>query len=147
MRLTLDAKILVCANGRATGRARKIFEILSSDSHHDLVLSRYILDEIARVLAYPRLQTLYRLTEEEIREYVREIEETCRLVQPVVTKPIVLTDPADDPVLYTALDGNAHVLCTLNRDFSDTSVLAVCARNGLQVMTDVDLLRVFRGQK
>lgn len=36
------------------------------------------------------------------------------LVEPTIVTPITLSDPADDPVLYTAADGLADVLCTLN---------------------------------
>ena len=45
------------------------------------------------------------------------LEEIFTLVHPAVVEPVILTDPDDDPVLYTALDGNADVLCTLNTDF------------------------------
>jgi hypothetical protein len=33
-------------------------------------------------------------------------------VEPIIVKPVILSDPADDPVLYTAADGEADVLCT-----------------------------------
>jgi hypothetical protein len=32
----------------------------------------------------------------------------------IIVKPVILSDPADDPVLYTAADGEADVLCTRN---------------------------------
>jgi hypothetical protein len=66
------------------------------------------------------------------------------LVQPVVVEPVVLTDPNDDPVLYTALDGNTEVLCTLNADFYKPNVLAFCLTNRIQIMTDVELLYILR---
>ena len=40
------------------------------------------------------------------------------MVEPVIARPLVLTNPADDPVLYTAADGKANVLCTRNIDTS-----------------------------
>jgi putative PIN family toxin of toxin-antitoxin system len=144
MRFTLDSNILVRANNRATGPAREILRFVHTDLEHRIVLSRHILDEVARVLAYPRLQLRYQLKPEEIQLYVAYLEEICTLVHPVVVEPVILTDPDDDPVLYTALDGNAEVLCTLNRDFHSPNVLAFCAKNGILLMNDVELLLALR---
>jgi len=144
MRFTLDANVLVRANSLATGPAREILKILRSETTHRLVLSRHILDEVTRVLAYPRLQMRYRLSPDEIGQYLTELENICTLVHPVVLEPVVLTDPDDDPVLYTALDGNAEVLRTLNADFYKPNVIAFCAKNRIQLMHDVELLHILR---
>jgi hypothetical protein len=47
-----------------------------------------------------------------------------------------------DPVLYTAADGKADVLCTLNaRQFTSPQVQALCAARSIRTMTDVEVLR------
>jgi predicted nucleic acid-binding protein len=84
---------------------------------------------------------------DEIHQYVTDLGDICTLVHPVVVEPVVLTDPDDDPVLYTALDGNAEVLCTLNTDFYRPNVLAFCLANQIQVVTDVELLNTLRSGK
>jgi len=64
------------------------------------------------------------------------------LIEPVIVKPITVFDPADDPVLYTAADGKADVLCTLNtRHFASPAAQEFCEEHGIRVMTDVDILR------
>jgi hypothetical protein len=40
---------------------------------------------------------------------------------------IVPSDEDDAPVVHTAVVGQAEILCTLNRDFYDTSVLEYCS--------------------
>ena len=51
-------------NAKATGPARCLLEmILAGD--HELILSEFLLGEMARVLAYPRMQSLYHLTPQE----------------------------------------------------------------------------------
>ena len=115
MRITLDANVLVRANNLAKGPAREILQILRSEVTHRLV-----------------------------RQYVADLEEVCTLVYPVVVAPVVLTDPDDDPVLYTALDRNAEVLCTLNEDFYKPNVVAFCGKNRIQLMHDVELLHALR---
>ena len=67
----------------------------------------------------------------------------------MIVRPLVLSDPADDPVLYTAVDGKADVLCTRNiKHFETPEVRKFCAARGIRVMTDLDVLRdlLERGQ-
>lgn len=63
------------------------------------------------------------------------------LVHPVIGAPVVLTDPNDDPVVYTAVYGKADVLCTLDRDFFEPEVVAFCRNCGISILNDVELLR------
>jgi predicted nucleic acid-binding protein len=65
----------------------------------------------------------------------------AELVEPVILEPIVLGDPNDDPVLYTALAGQADVLCTLDNAFYAPEVIEICRKQGISVMNDVELLR------
>jgi uncharacterized protein len=143
MKITPDSNILVRAHTHVSGSARALIDIIQAEPRHQLVLSKHILDEVTRVLFDPRLRTRYRLSETEIFEYVGEIEAICTLVEPIVVEP-VLTDPKDDPVLYTALDGNADVLCTLDKHFYRPHVAAFCTRNGFRIMGDIELLNLLR---
>lgn len=81
---------------------------------HTLVLSRYILDEVERVLLYPRIQLRYRITPDEAIRFTGNLAEAAHLVEPVILTPLVQADPADDAILYTAADGKAEILCTRN---------------------------------
>jgi hypothetical protein len=59
-------------------------------------------------------------------------------------EPVVLADPADDPVVYTAISGGADVLCTLDRHFYAPQVMSFCGKHGIEIMSDVDLLQSLR---
>jgi hypothetical protein len=65
----------------------------------------------------------------------------AEIVVPAEGPPLVLKDPNDDPVVYTALAGGADVLCTVDRHFYEPNVLSFCARYDIQVMTVVELLQ------
>jgi predicted nucleic acid-binding protein len=62
MRVLLDTNILVRANPRAGGSARALFAELARSPEHTLIVSPFLLEEVERVLAYPRLQALWPLT-------------------------------------------------------------------------------------
>lgn len=112
------------------------------DGPHELINSAFLLDETARVLRYPRLLARHGLSETEMDEHVDYLRRVSELVDVVVREPVVLSDPDDDPVLYTAVDGRADVLCTLDRDLFQPDVIAFCRANHISVVTDVELLRV-----
>jgi len=78
---------------------------------------------------------------------VELLRSVAEIVEPVKGRPVVLSDPQDDPVLYTAVAGCAHLLCTRDRHFFDPYVLAFCSALDIEVMDDVSLgVRLGLGQ-
>jgi hypothetical protein len=65
------------------------------------------------------MQALYKLTGDEIHNHV-EFRSIARVVEPARGLPVVLSDPKDDPVLYTAVAAGADVLCVRDRHFYST---------------------------
>ncbi len=98
--------------------------------------------EVERVLLYPRIQARYRITAVEAARFAESLADAADLVGPVIDRPVVVSDPADDSVLYTAVDGKADILCTRNiRHFASPEVRSFCAERGIRVMTDLEALR------
>ena len=145
MRIVPDTGILVRSTAKATGPARALLVQIKAQQH-TLILSLFLLNETKRVLRYPRMQRLYGLNERDIENHVQFLQEAGELVNPVVATPVVLSDPNDDPVIYTAVEGRADVLCTLDRDFYTSEVRAFCRQRGIQVMSDVELLQKLRAK-
>ncbi|MGO9260687.1 MAG: PIN domain-containing protein [Bryobacteraceae bacterium] len=79
-------------------------------------------------------------SDREIEEHVDYLRRISSLVDVVVKKPVVLSDPDDDPVVYTAVDGRADVLCTRDRDLFQPDVIAFCRAHRISVMNDLELL-------
>ena len=105
-------------------------------------MSRFILDEVERELLYPRLQARYHITASEAAHFTGNLAAVAEMVEPVIVRPLVLSDPADDPVLYTAADGKVEILCTLNiRHFNAPEVRSFCVAHGIRIMTDVEVLQ------
>jgi hypothetical protein len=88
------------------------------------------------------MQVLYGLTGEEINEHLRFPESISLLVEPYTGLPVVLSDPNDDPVVYTAVAAGAEVLCVKDRDFRTPNVSGFCARHDIRVMDEIELLRI-----
>jgi hypothetical protein len=72
------------------------------------------------------------------------LRRVCRLVEPGLGLPVVLTDPDDDPVVYTAVGSGASVLCTRDRDFYAPNMTAFCRRYNIDVKDDIQLLAALK---
>ncbi len=98
MRVVLDTNILIRANPKARGPARELLEQIAF-GEHVLVISHYLLLEIERVLAYPRVSTRWKLTAQEVEEYLQTLAAISQMVTPLSGGPIILKDVDDDPVI------------------------------------------------
>jgi putative PIN family toxin of toxin-antitoxin system len=116
VRVVLDTNVLARAHQRAHGLARlALIHVISGPD--ELILSRYLLQELERILAYPRLLEHSRLTPLDIAEYLEYLARVSTLVEPLPVPEHVLRDRTDEPVLGTALAGRADVICTRDAGF------------------------------
>lgn len=148
MRVVLDTNVLVRATKSGKGPARELLFCFQSPDHV-LLLSAWMLEELRRVLAYPRVAAQHRLTPQESEEFVTGLSQVAEMVQlPEISGEVAITtDPEDMPVLQTAIIGEAQVLCTLDRHFYSPTVLAYCGQHGLEVLRDGKLLSRLRAGK
>ena len=112
LRVVLDTNVLVSGlayPGSVPGRIVSTWR----DGGLDVVLSRYILDELARVL--PRLARIH-MTPAEIRDLVDSLMFIADVVEPEGVPDANLRDPADQPVLLTLVASKADCLITGDRD-------------------------------
>lgn len=144
MRAVLDTNVLARASYRSTGPAGESLERLK-EPDHVLVLSSFILDELDRILRYPRMRSLHGFDDDEIEDFVQNLADAA-LVVPIAgaITGVVGTDPDDDAVIATAEAGNADVLCTLDRHLRHSDVVDYCRQKGIEVLTDVELVHRLR---
>jgi putative PIN family toxin of toxin-antitoxin system len=141
VRVLLDANILVRANEKSDGPARKLLLDLIA-RRHIILTSADILIELARVLRYPRVQALFRLSEEQIYQYVQFLKSVCRIVpaNTGIGRNFPIRDASDAPVLQAAIAGEADLICTLDSDFYAAEIVEFCAMMGITVLDDITLL-------
>jgi len=115
---------------------------LALNPDHVIALSPFILGEVGKVLSYPRMQALYNLPGEDIHDHVDYLRSIARIVEPQPGLPVVLSDPKDDPIVYTAVAAGADVLCVRDRHFYDPAVVAFCGREDIRIMDELLLLEL-----
>jgi putative PIN family toxin of toxin-antitoxin system len=112
LRVVLDTNVLVSGlayPGSVPGRIVTAWR----QGGLEIVLSRYILDELVRVL--PRLPRV-RMTPTEIRDLADSFMFLADVVEPEGEQDENLRDPADQPVLLTLLAAKADYLVTGDKD-------------------------------
>jgi putative PIN family toxin of toxin-antitoxin system len=118
---------------------------LLSASPHLPVISPVLLDELTRVLRYPRLRALHGLDDADIAQFVRDVE-AASLVVPLTSPSVtaVQSDPDDNAVIAAAIAGQAEVICTRDRHFRQQDVIDFCAQHGIRIVDDIELLNELR---
>ena len=112
LRVVLDTNVLVSGlayPGSVPGRIVGIWR----QGGLDVVLSRYILDEMVKVL--PRLSRIH-LSSSEIRDLADSLMFLADIVEPDAEQDSSLCDPADQQVLATLRASKADYLITGDKD-------------------------------
>lgn len=109
MRIVLDSSVLIAAAISRGGVCAALLEDLLIN--HELVISQYILEEISR-----KLEQKFDYPHSEIRQLHRFLSKVAVVVVPVEVPRTTCRDPADLPVLGTAVAGDARLLVSVDKD-------------------------------
>ena len=112
LKVVLDTNVWVSGFAYPTGVPGKIVRAILSGGLR-AVLSRYIIEETARVL--PRFKQ-FEMSKEEIHELLESLVFRVDLVEPVGVNDADLCDANDQPVLGTLIASDAAYLITGDKD-------------------------------
>jgi len=143
VRVLLDVNILVRANERSSGPARTLLLDLIA-TKHIVLTSADILVELTRVLRYPRVQSLFGLSEEQIYQYVLFLKDVCEVVPTDLIRNFPIRDASDTAIVRTAIAGEADFICTRDAGFYAAEITAFCMMMGIIVLDDISLMHRLR---
>jgi putative PIN family toxin of toxin-antitoxin system len=138
MRVVLDVNVLVSAAISAGGSPGKILDLWEQDQF-DLAVSRPILEELERVIHYPRIQQNYELPEEYVEKFLGLIGNQAIVVNPSNKLNVIEKDPSDNRYLECAKEGNASYIVT-----GDKHLLDLEEYNGIVILTPTGFLAILR---
>lgn len=128
----LDASVLIAALARP-GVCTELVDEVARD--HTLILSEYILAEVGR-----KLREKFGLSAKDALTLVSGIRQSAGVVAPVTVSASACRDPADLPILGTAVAGQADLLVTVDKD-----LLALGEFQGIPVLKPGEFWRRQRG--
>ena len=139
MRVMCDTNVLVRAAMTPGGAASVLLRLIAVD--HLLVTSVSQLAELLDVLRRPRIRALHGLNERGIRRFISRLYKLAVVVPvPIEIPSVVPRDPKDNAIVMAAVAGEAEVLRTLDRHLHHSDAVQYCARHGVRVLRDADLL-------
>ena len=134
MRAGVDTNVWVSGILNPHGHPAEIRRALERDEFV-LVTSQPLLDELADVLARPRMVSKYGVTAVDIAQLQALLMAKAELVEVNGTLQLC-RDPDDDVVLETAVNGQADALVTRDEDMSrDLDVIALLEARNIRVLT------------
>ncbi len=104
-----------------------------------LITSPVLLNELWRVLAYPRIADRLHWSEEERCQFVENFEILVLITPGTLQLPGVTRDPKDDPVVACAVEGEAEFIVS-----GDQDLLILGAYQGIRMVTPRDFLALLK---
>lgn len=126
MKLVLDTNTLVSAMGW-DGPPARILRACRAGRFF-LVTSPDLLEELTRVLTYPKLRLIAQ--HQDLPQILEWLHAPERVVLPRRRVQVVTIDPADDRVLEAAVEGHAEAIVS-----GDEHLLALKAFEGISILT------------
>jgi uncharacterized protein len=121
MRVVLDANQYVSAVLKPSSKPAQVVQ-LALKKKVTLLASEPILEEIERVLSYPKLKKLHQFTSQEIGQYIEDIREAATMTPAKLEIEAVKADPTDDKYLVCAVEGKADFIVSGDQHLKDLNV-------------------------
>jgi len=138
MRIVLDANVLVSALISAKGSPARLL-VYWQEGKFDIVVSPAMLQELERVLHYPRLQQQYHLPEEAIRQFLRLLMTHAIEVNPPEEIAVIDRDPSDNRYLECALAGEAQYIVS-----GDGHLLDLKEYRGIRILAPAEFVTLLK---
>ena len=141
MRVVLDANIFASALMRPQGPPGQILGLLLRQRAFELVMSPAVLEEVGRVLHYPRVRKRIAATDEELDLWLAALDIVAVPVEGSLEVKAVAADPEDDRYLAAAVEGMAEVVVS-----GDDHLLALGTYEGIRILTARAFLEVVKSR-
>ncbi len=138
-KIVLDANQFVSAILKPDSNPGQILEMVRH-RHVDLLLSRPIIAEISRVLAYPKLAKIHRMDHNTQNRFLRALVIVGRMVNPDISVNVVADDPTDNKYIECAVSGNADALIT-----GDKHLLVLKTYGNIPIITPAQWIKQITG--
>lgn len=118
IRAVLDANVFVSGILSGEGVPGRILKAWRDEQFH-LVTSLKILEEISRVLCYPKIARRHGWPASQVQEFVEDVAGLALLTPGNLKLSVIAKDPSDDRYLECAVEGEAACIVTGDRHLLD----------------------------
>ena len=137
-RVVLDANVFVGGLISSIGAPAAILAAWQ-DEQFQVVISSAILNELARVLHYPKLQNRYRLAQPKIERLLHLLQRQALEVNPTEEVAAIEVDPDDNRYLECAVAAEAEFIVS-----GDRHLWSLGSYQGIQILAPAGFLAVLQ---
>jgi len=141
LKIVLDTNVFVSALINPRGKPAQILNYVF-ESKVRLFTSPSIIEELERVLSYPKLVKRHGLEKEELKKFVSDLLSILSLVEGKKAIEVIVEDPADNNYLSCALDAKADFIVS-----GDIHLLNLREYEGIQIITPAQFLEMLEKEK
>jgi len=138
IRAVLDTNQLVSMTIRPGGLADQIRRAWQQ-RRFILLTSPLLLAEFRRVLTYPKLRSLVRLSPDEKEALLRLLVEEAEITAGTLHAQVIEADPPDNAVVACAIEGHANYIVS-----GDSHLLSLHQHAGIPIVTAREFLEVLK---
>lgn len=136
LKIVLDTNVFVSALINPHGKPAQILNYVFENKIR-LFTSPSIIEDLQRVLSYPKLVKRHGLEKQELREFISDLLSIMSLVEGKKAIELIVEDPADNNYLSCAVDAKADFIVS-----GDTHLLNLGEYEGTQIITPTQFLGV-----
>ena len=129
IRAVLDTNVVVSGILSHKGSPGRILRAWFEDRFH-LVTSMAILEELERVLRYPKISRRHGWSQAQVLEFVEDVKSLAILVPADLRLKIVAEDASDDRYLECAVEGEAGYVVS-----GDRHLVALAQYEGVEILS------------
>lgn len=119
----------------------KVLKKIIENPSYEIVTSETILEEVQRVLFYPKVWKYIHGTDEELKNWMQAILMIAHVVNPKEQDPVIVhEDPDDDKFVLAALEGKAKLIITGDKHLLKLKKYQSIAVITLQEFNDFDAI-------
>ena len=138
IRAVLDTNVIVSGILSKKGVPGRILKAWFEDRFH-LATSRVILEELRRVLRYPKISRRHGWSDAQVLEFVEEVTSLAIVVPGELRLAVGAEDPSDDRYLECALEGEAGYVVS-----GDRHLVGLAQYEGVEILSPSAFLGVLR---
>ena len=141
LKIVLDTNVFVSALINPRGKPAQILNYVF-ESKVRLFTSPSIIEELERVLSYPKLVKRHGLEKQELKKFVSDLLSILSLVEGKKAIEVIAEDPADNNYLSCVVDAKADFIVS-----GDIHLLNLREYEGIQIITPAQFLEMLEKGK
>jgi hypothetical protein len=141
IRIVLDTNLFVSALLKTGSNPDRIIQLVR-DEKVLLLISDSIIEEISRVLAYPKIRKRLTASDHELDNFVQLLSTVAIITPGTLNLPPLDADPDDTKYLICAVEGHADFIVSGDHHLTDLVMY-----RGIRIVTPTDFLQTISGER